>query len=210
MADALAGLGTSKSDFEPLDFDIIEEILLEYGKAFQSMAAGQLRRANKVSSGALSDSIAFVTKRTNDGYELWIEVLDYYKFIDKGVRGTGPGNKNNKSPYKYTDKTPPIKAIMKWIKTERLSAKFEDQRRKLSKRQKKARSVMAMSKEMRMRSLAFLISRKIKRVGLPYTGFWERSFEKTFQDLDVKLAEATGMNIRTNFDNLVKEIKSKK
>jgi hypothetical protein len=210
MADALAGLGTSRSEFETIDFDSVEQILLDYGKAFQSMAAGQLRRANKVSSGALADSIAFTTKRTANGYELNIEVLDYYKFVDQGVRGTGPGNKNNKSPYKYSDKMPPISEIMKWIKREGLTAKAEDQKRNLSGRQKKARAVGAAAKRIKPQSLAFLIARKIKRRGLPYTGFWERSFEKTFQDLDVKLAEATGLSIVTNFENLIKEIKSKK
>jgi hypothetical protein len=177
---------------------------------FQSMAAGQLRRANKVSTGALSDSIAFTTKRTKNGYELNIEVLDYYKFIDQGVKGTESDRRAPRSPYTYLDKMPPIKAIMKWLKTEISEAKKEDQKYKLSKRQKKSKSVRAMSKEMKRRTLAFLIARKIKRVGLPYTGFWERSFEKTFQDLDVKLAEATGLSIVTNFDNLIKEIKSKK
>ena len=210
MADALAGTGTSRSEFGEIDFDVIESILLDYGKVFQSMAAGQLRRANKVSTGALSDSIAFTTKRTKNGYELNIEVLDYYKFIDQGVKGTESDRRAPRSPYTYLDKMPPIKAIMKWMKTEISESKKEDQKYKLSKRQKKSKSVRAMSKEMKRRTLAFLIARKIKRVGLPYTGFWERSFEKTFQDLDVKLAEATGLSIVTNFDNLIKEIKSKK
>ena len=210
MADALAGLGTSRSEFETIDFDSVEQILLDYGKVFQSMAAGQLRRANKVSTGSLSDSIAFTTKRTKNGYELNIEVLDYYKFIDQGVKGTESDRRAPRSPYTYLDKMPPIKAIMKWMKTEISESKKEDQKYKLSKRQKKSKSVRAMSKEMKRRTLAFLIARKIKRVGLPYTGFWERSFEKTFQDLDVKLAEATGLSIVTNFDNLIKEIKSKK
>ena len=210
MADALAGTGTARSEFEAIDFDAIENILLDYGKAFQSMAAGQLRRANKISTGALSDSIAFTTKRTKNGYELNIEVLDYYKFIDQGVKGTESDKRAPRSPYTYLDKMPPIKAIMKWMKTEISEAKKEDQKYKLSKRQKKSKSVRAMSKEMKRRTLAFLIARNIKRRGLPYTGFWERSFEQTFQDLDVKLAEATGLSIVTNFDNLIKEIKTKK
>jgi hypothetical protein len=210
MADPLQGTGTERSFFGKIDFDAIENILLEYGKQFQSMAQGQLRKANKVSSGALADSIKYVVKRTKNGYELSIEVLDYYKFIDQGVQGTGPGSRNTNSPYKYKDKMPPIKAIMKWLKTEILSAKQEDQKYKLSKRQKKSRSVKAMSMETKRRTLAFLIARKIKRRGLPYTGFWGRSFEQTFQDLDVRLAEAAGINIRSNFENLVKEIKSKR
>lgn len=210
MADVLAGTGTARSEFDAIDFDAIESILLDYGKVFQSMAAGQLRRANKVSTGALSDSIAFTTKRTKNGYELNIEVLDYYKFIDQGVRGTESDKRAPRSPYTYRDKQPPAKAILKWIKKEAFTAQAEDQKTKLSKRQKKARSVKAMSKEMKAKTLAFIIARNIKRRGLPYTGFWERSFEKTFQDLDVKLAEATGLSIITNFDNLIKEIKSKK
>jgi hypothetical protein len=210
MADSLSGLGTERSFFGKIDFDYIEKLLLDYGKEFQSMAQGQLRRANKVSTGALSDSIKYIVKRTKNGYELNIEVLDYYKFIDKGVQGTGPGSRNTSSPYKYKDKMPPIKSIIKWMKTEISEAKKEDQKYKLSKRQKKSRSVKAMSMEMKRKTLAFLIARKIKRRGLPYTGFWERSFEKTFQDLDVKLAQASGLNIRSNFENLIKEIKTKR
>ena len=210
MADVFSGLGTARSEFETIDFDSVEQILLDYGKAFQSMAAGQLRRANKVSSGALADSIAFTTKSTKNGYELNIEVLDYYKFVDQGVQGTGPGNKNSRSEYKYRNKMPPIKEIMKWITREALTARAEDQNRNLSGRQNRARAVGVAAKRIKPQTLAFLIARKIKRVGLPYTGFWERSFEKTFKDLDVKLAEATGLSIVTNFDNLIKEIKKKK
>jgi hypothetical protein len=210
MADALSGLGESKSSFEPLDLSAVEEVLFDYAKEFQKMASRQLRRANKISSGKLEDSISFEITETNNGFELALKVLDYYKFVDQGVRGAGANSKNNTSPYKYRDKMPPIKEILKWIKQKgSLKASAEDQKRGLSKAQKSSRALKAAAKKIKPKTLAFLIARKIQQRGLPYTGFWERSFEKTFKGLDVKLAEVTGLNIRTNFDQLIKEIKSR-
>jgi hypothetical protein len=210
MADALAGLGESSSSFEPLDLSAVEEVLFDYAKQFQKMASAQLRRANKISTGKLEDSISFEVTDTGQGYELALKVLDYYKFVDKGVRGAGPNSKNKTSPYKYRDKMPPIKEILKWISQKgSLKASAEDQKKGLSKAQKSSRALRAAAKKLKPKTLAFLIARKIQQRGLPYTGFWERSFEQTFKGLDVKLAEVTGLNIRTNFDQLIKEIKSR-
>ena len=210
MADVFAGLGESKSSFDPLDLTAVEEVLFDYAKQFQKMASRQLRRANKISTGKLEDSISFEITETNNGFELALKVLDYYKFVDQGVRGAGANSKNNTSPYKYRDKMPPIKEILKWIKQKgSLKASAEDQKRGLSKAQKSSRALRATAKKLKPKTLAFLIARKIQQRGLPYTGFWERSFEKTFKGLDVKLAEVTGLNIRTNFDELIKEIKSR-
>jgi hypothetical protein len=210
MADALSGLGETNSGFEPLDLSAIEKVLFEYAAEFQKMASRQLRRANKISTGKLEDSISFEVTETDGGFELALKVLDYYKFVDQGVRGAGANSKNNTSPYKYRDKMPPIKEILKWIKQKgSLKASAEDQKRGLSKAQKSSRALRATAKKLKPKTLAFLIARKIQQRGLPYTGFWERSFEKTFKGLDVKLAEVTGLNIRTNFDELIKEIKSR-
>jgi len=210
MADALAGLGETKSGFEPLDLSDIEKVLFEYAAEFQKMASRQLRRANKISTGKLEDSISFEVTETDAGFELALKVLDYYKFVDQGVRGAGANSKNNTSPYKYRDKMPPIKEILKWIKQKgSLKASAEDQKRGLSKAQKSSRALRATAKKLKPKTLAFLIARKIQQRGLPYTGFWERGFEQTFKGLDVKLAEVTGLNIRTNFDELIKEIKSR-
>jgi hypothetical protein len=210
MADALSGLGETKSGFEPLDLSDIEKVLFEYAAEFQKMASRQLRRANKISTGKLEDSISFEVTETDAGFELALKVLDYYKFVDQGVRGAGANSKNNTSPYKYRDKMPPIKEILKWIKKKgSLKASAEDQKRGLSKAQKSSRVLRATAKKLKPKTLAFLIARKIQQRGLPYTGFWERSFEQTFKGLDVKLAEVTGLNIRTNFDELIKEIKSR-
>jgi len=210
MADALAGLGETKSGFEPLDLSDIEKVLFEYAAEFQKMASRQLRRANKISTGKLEDSISFEVTETDAGFELALKVLDYYKFVDQGVRGAGANSKNNTSPYKYRDKMPPIKEILKWIKQKgSLKSSAEDQKRGLSKAQKSSRALRAAAKKLKPKTLAFLIARKIQQRGLPYTGFWERSFEQTFKGLDVKLAEVTGLNIRTNFDELIKEIKSR-
>jgi hypothetical protein len=210
MADVFAGLGESKSSFEPLDLSAVEEVLFDYAKQFQKMASRQLRRANKISTGKLEDSITFEITDTGEGYELALKVLDYYKFVDQGVQGSGSNSRNKTSPYKYRDKMPPVKEILKWISQKgSLKASAEDQKRGLSNAQKSSRSLSATAKKIKPKTLAFLIARKIQQRGLPYTGFWERSFEQTFKGLDVKLAQVTGLNIRTNFEQLIKEIKSR-
>jgi hypothetical protein len=210
MADVFAGLGESNSSFEPLDLSAVEEVLFDYAKQFQKMASRQLRQSNKISSGALEESIAFEVTDTGDGYELALKVLDYYKFVDQGVRGAGSNSRNKTSPYKYRNKMPPVKEILKWISQKgSLKASAEDQRRGLSKAQKSSRALRGATQRIKPKTLAFLIARKIQQRGLPYTGFWERSFEQTFKGLDVKLAQVTGLNIRTNFEQLIKEIKSR-
>lgn len=203
--------GVVKSGFIPKNtMPLALQLISEYVEAFEKMVAGQLRRANKVNTGSLSDSLRVETTETANGIIFEIFVNDYYKFVDQGVQGTGPNSRNTRSPYKYRDKMPPIVEILKWVRKNVNAARNEDQQRKLSKLQKKRRSVSSMAKAMQPRTLAFLIARKIKRQGLPYTGFWERSVNETFKDFDIKMSEALGIDIRVNLENMVKEIKKKK
>lgn len=203
--------GVVKSGFIPKNtMPLALQLISQYVEAFEKMVAGQLRRANKVNTGSLSDSLRVETTETANGIIFEIFVNYYYKYIDKGVQGTGPGNKNTTSPHKYTDKMPPVIDILKWLRKNINAVRNEDQQRKLSKLQKKRRSVSAMAKEMQPRTLAFLIARKIKRQGLPYTGFWERSVNEVFKDFDIKMSQALGIDIRVNLENMVKEIKKKK
>lgn len=205
------GWGVAKSAFVPKKtIPLALQLVSEYVEAFEKMVAGQLRRANKVNTGSLSDSLRVETTETANGIILEIFVNDYYKFVDQGVQGTGPGNRNTRSPYKYKDKMPPVVEILKWVRKNVNAARNEDQQRKLSNLQKKRRSVSSMAKAMQPRTLAFLIARKIKRQGLPYTGFWERSVNETFKDFDVKMSQALGIDIRVNLENMVKEIQTRK
>jgi len=219
IAQAQAKLGASdyeswgvlKSAFVPKNsIPLALQLVAEYVEAFERRVDNELKRANKINTGSLASSIRYETSETANGIIISVFVNDYYKFIDKGVQGTGPGSKNTTSPYKYKDKAPPVVEILKWLRRNVNAGRNEDQQRKLSKLQKKRRSIKAATERIQPRTLAFLISRKIKRVGLPYTGFWERSINETFKDFDVKMSQALGIDIRVNLENMVKEIKTKR
>jgi hypothetical protein len=191
----------------PNELSDMEKLLSEYITKFLNTAADNLNKTQSVTTGNLLDSLNFEIVSDRNGYTINFTALDYYKFVDKGVQGTGPGSKNITSPYKYKDKAPPVVEILKWLRRNVNAGRNEDQQRKLSKLQKKRRSIKAATERIRPRTLAFLISRKIKRVGLPYTGFWSDAFNDTFKDFGVKMSEALGKTITVNLQQMAKDIK---
>jgi RNA polymerase-interacting CarD/CdnL/TRCF family regulator len=210
MADLgfLDTAGSSRDQFGEYELSQLEEFLSRYADKFLKMAQRQLNRANKVNTGDLIDTASVNVESSSLGASMFIEMLSYYKYVDQGVRGTGPGNKNNRSPYKYKRKMPPLRVIEKWIVDNSLQGKQETQTRKLSKLQRKRKTVRAMAQKTSAKTLAFLIARKIKQRGLPYTGYFERSFAEAFRDLDKDLANMLQDSVASNFEILVKEIES--
>ena len=200
------GTGISKGVFIPKeDMALASQMVAEYVKEFESRVATELDRVGRVDTGDLASSIRYETTETANGLIIEVYVNDYYKFVDKGVRGVGRGNINTTSPYKFRFLNPSkshVAAIRKWIARNGIKSRAAD-----------VQKYGAVGREQRQptdTTLAFLVARKIKRVGLPYTGFWEKSIEAVFKDFDVKMSQALGIDVRVNLENMVKEIKTKK
>ena len=112
----------------------LERYLNSFGKSVVNKSKGILDRKKKVVTGALKDSIKFKLVKTSQGINVEFSMLDYGKFMDKGVSGVGGEiksgkNKGNysgirdfvnykgermKSPYSYKSKMPPTRALDKW------------------------------------------------------------------------------------------------
>jgi len=203
---ATAGLGMSKGVFVPKeDMPLALQMVAEYVEAFERQVADELNRLDKVDTGDLASSIKFETTETKNGIIIEVFVNDYYKFIDKGVKGIGRNNKNTTSPYKFRTLNPSqshVNAIRKWINRNGIKARATDV--------KKYGAVGRENRQPQDKSLAYIIARSIKSKGLERTGFWTDSIEQTFKDFDVKMSQALGIDIRVNLENMVKEIKKKK
>jgi len=200
------GTGISKGVFMPKeDMALASQMVAEYVKEFESRVATELDRVGRVDTGDLASSIRYETTETANGLIIEVYVNDYYKFVDKGVRGVGRNNINTTSPYKFRFLNPSKShqnAIRKWLKNNDVKSRATD-----------VKKYGAVGREQRQptdTTLAFLVARKIKRVGLPYTGFWEKSIDAVFKDFDVKMSQALGIDVRVNLENMVKEIKKKK
>ena len=112
----------------------LERYLNSFGKSVVNKAKGILNKKKKVVTGALLNSVNYKIFKTSNGYNVQFSMLDYGKFMDKGVSGAGGEIKTGKnkgtytgirsftdykgqrqnSPYSYKSKMPPTRVLDKW------------------------------------------------------------------------------------------------
>ena len=193
----------------PNELSDMEKLLAGYIERFLKKASDNLNKTQSVTTGNLLDSLDFNIESNRNGYTINFTALDYYKFVDKGVRGAGRSAKNSTSPYKFKFITPSkshVTAIEKWIIRNRLTATASD----VNKYGRTGRERKAIDPTKNRRDLAFIIAKSIKRDGLYETGFWSDAFEETFRDFGVKMSEALGKTITVNLQQMASEVQSKK
>jgi hypothetical protein len=192
----------------PNELSDMEKLLAGYIEKFLNTAADNLNKTQSVTTGKLLDSLDFEIISDRNGYTINFTALDYYKFVDKGVRGAGRSLKNSTSPYKFKYITPSkshVTAIEKWIIRNRLTATARD----VNKYGRVGRERKAIDPTKGRQTLAYIIARSIKRDGLYETGFWSDAFEDTFKDFGVKMSEALGKTITVNLQQMAEDIKGK-
>ena len=115
-----------------------------------------LQKQKKDVSGTLSESIQPIETQVVDGVvETGIKMLQYGEYVDKGVSGI---KKKYKTPYKYTNKMPPSRALDKWVV-----------RKGIAPRDEKGRFL-------KRKSVLFLIARGIYRNGMKPSLFLTKPF----------------------------------
>ena len=191
---------------QPNELSDIEKMMSDYITKFLNAASDNLNKNQSVTTGNLLDSLNFNIESTKAGYTINFTALDYYKFVDKGVRGAGASRKNNTSPYKFKFITPSkshVTAIEKWIIRNRLTATARD----VNRYGRTGRERKAIAPTKGRKTLAYIIAKSIKRDGLYETGFWTDAFNDTFKDFGVKMSEALGKTITVNLQQMAKDIK---
>lgn len=114
----LNGIGRERS--EPL-FKAIPALLADTGKKIAAALEKNLRKHN--ASGNLAESITpRVHDLGNDTWKLTLTMNSYWKYLDKGVKGSkSTYSSAAQSPYKYTTKPPPWSAIADYLKQKSIS-----------------------------------------------------------------------------------------
>jgi hypothetical protein len=183
----------------------IEKELSNYITTFLTTASDNLNKTNSVTTGELDRSLSFELVPNKGGYLINFKALEYFKFVDKGVRGAGASRKNNTSPYRFRYITPSkshVDAIEKWIINNNLTARASD----LNGRIGRERKAMAIDPKKGRRTLAYIIAKSIKKEGLYETGFWSDAFDQTFKDFGVKMSAALGRSITVNLEKMKEDL----
>lgn len=156
----------------------VEKALNDFGSYVVQQSRSNLTRKNKNVSKDLYESISYETKVMPNSFELTINMVDYGKFIDKGVKGSESSQKAPKSPFKYTNKMPPSKVFDKWTI-----------KRGLAPRDK--------GKFKSRKSLNFAIARSIFKTGIETTNFFTEPFERAFKRLPDTIIEEYGLEVES-------------
>ena len=189
--------------------DPMQEILSKYIVEFLQTASDNLNKTDSITTGNLEQSLDFDITRTAGGYRIDFKALDYYKFVDKGVRGAGRSLKNSTSPYRFKFLTPSkshVTAIEKWIIRNRLTATARDVRRSGA----IGRERKAIDPTKGRRTLAYIIAKSIKKDGLYATNFWTDAFDKTFQDFGQQMTKALGQTITVSLEQMKDDLQKGK
>lgn len=167
----------SPKDYKTFDGKALETALYNVAVEFITAATDNLQAADRVSSGGLLESIK-PSEIVVMGKKMTIEisVLDYYKFLDKGVKGWQSGEPSD-SPYAF--KAPAgkggkkssemVTAIRKWLIKEGLKAKATSKNPKhaISSRESRRQKITDTAT-----STAIMIAGIIRKRGLKKTNFW--------------------------------------
>jgi hypothetical protein len=187
----------SPSQFQSFSGGALETALFNIAAEFVKNASDNLNKVDRISSGALQDSIIpgeIVIMGTK--LELQINVLDYYKFIDKGVKGWKSGSPSD-SPYSFkkpegksgAKNSEMVTAIRKWLISEGLKSRTTP-KKSITQRESKRKSITDASTK-----AAIIVAAAIKRKGLKKTNFWTDSEKQTQIYTEQTLGEAVKIQI---------------
>jgi hypothetical protein len=155
----------------------VEQALDNFGKYVVQQSRSNLTKDKTNVSKDLYNSISYTSKVNKNSFELTINMVDYGKFIDKGVKGSESSAKAPKSPYKYTTKMPPSRVFDKW-----------SVKRSIAPRDAAGRFISR-------KSINFAIARSIFKKGIRTTNFFTKPFERAFKELPEDIVEAYGLEV---------------
>lgn len=189
--------GSTRDQFETF---VASNILEQYGAEFKRVLEEIMKQRQIVgATGKLADSINPVVD--TDGKKLTITMLDYYDFVNEGVKGWGSSKNAPNSPYTYRRKAKQSSngEFQKSIKQYILSGKA-----KVTNKQVMGKTVIGLErKNIKQAKKKSLIDQQvdtliynIKKYGIKQTDYFTDAFEKVFANWEQDMAEAFGEDVK--------------
>ncbi len=186
----LDGVNEDISDYSPQSFETeLEKFFAIKGQAFQLVIAEMIRKKMLTASGELESNISFDVYEKGAGME--VRMLDYYDFVNKGVKGVKSSRNAPNSPYKYKNYGMSLEGrqnIKKYIESGK--AKIE------TVQNDKARGIGLESKgvsliDAKVNTLVYLI----KKYGIKKTNYFDDAIKIVMKDFNKQIAQTMGRTI---------------
>lgn len=198
---------------------ILEQALYDFGKDFNDAIVANLEKAGAIGKGKLAEPAMptitkFGTKYVlNLGYPVGSPQIEYFDFINKGVKGAKTGTPAD-TPYSFKNSFPNRKMaanIFSWLNTARKKSSADNVA--TSPTEKKRQGLKSMlTGAQNKKSLAYAISTNIKKRGIAQTKYFDNAvsqvFNKEFTDA-VAYAVISDAAVRI-VANITKETKGNK
>ncbi len=163
-----------------MDIKQTTESLKEFAKYVIQQSRSNLTKKKINNTKGLYDSLDYKIKKTNEGIYLDILMDEYGEFVDQGVKGANPNlvkdgeQKAPNSPYKYTNKKPPVNFIRQWAKQRNFRLRDEKGR----------------FKKGNYEAIGYILQKSIFAQGMKPTFFLTKPFEQAFKRLPKEMEKA--------------------
>ncbi len=190
------------------DLPVLEGTLSLYGQAFNDALIKILDQENISSSGKLAEPAIGIITKFGTGYQLSLGYVQgseqdkYFRFVNKGVKGTSNTKADADSPYSFktSSKAVPVSSIEKWLSYNKLKSVAVKKYTKLG-----AESKAIQGKK----SLAWAIARSIHKKGLRSTHYFDRAVAQIFnKEFIENIAVAVGGDVLIQIKQTVNESKN--
>lgn len=113
MADERVGKTTEDEMISEIKFTNLARVLTNYAIEVRNNYQDALVRSDRIASGKLLNSVEYITEFNGNEYQVFLQLEDYWKFVEAGVNGT---ERSQGSPFSFKSKRVNVSAILDWIR----------------------------------------------------------------------------------------------
>jgi hypothetical protein len=195
--DELESLASvSRSDIGPVELTVTERILTEYGAEFKLLLEQLIKSKQITASGNLADISNPEVVTEAGATTLTLRMVDYYDFVNKGVRGVKSSRNAPNSPYKFRGYYIPDsmrRNLTQYVQSGRakISTVRNDRALGTGLERKGVKASSRPTIAQQVNTLGYLI----KAYGIKERGYFDDAFDKVFGNFEIVMQEAVGTDI---------------
>ena len=187
---------------EKVDLKRLNALLDYYGLLALKNINKKIIDKGVVNSGDMGKTMYYELTDDNNVDTISIYIKDYYRFVDKGVKGVKFDKNAPQSPYKFKTLTGMSKTGRESIKSLITSGRAKVRAITQSASKTESKGLSHKGKRSLIDTQTDTLIYLIKKHGIKATNFFKEGFEETFKTLEKDLGEALSTDIAINIVTL--------